>query len=265
MLHSGVFSDLAFFSPPRMPPPAAETCQAGASQSRGVRGHQLESHPRPGEPAAQLATGSGMSDFLHGVTAVCVEVSATSQYAPPFSVWQGRPHLNSKDRSNVTNKFTWFCPRCSCDQRGELGERDSVERAGPAQLMLPTLQLKLLIDYRTISLDKYKSLKTQTQEFCWDEPFDPTNLSALHAYGKNIQLHFFSVKKKDIRPFLVLFWKSSWELYYSLDQLFDKTSAIKAKNFFRSFKAAFFLSWNEPVWKFYYKKLENIKPVLNRA
>ncbi|CAG09726.1 unnamed protein product [Tetraodon nigroviridis] len=68
------------------PPPAAKTCQAGASQSRGVRGHQLESHPRPGEPAAQLATGSGMSDFLHGVTAVCTEVSATSRYVQPFSV-----------------------------------------------------------------------------------------------------------------------------------------------------------------------------------
>lgn len=91
-----VFSDLT--PPPRRTlPPAAETCQAGASQSKGVRGHQLESHPWPGEPAAQLATGSGMSDFLHGVTAVCVEVSATSQYAQPFSVWQGRPHLNSKE------------------------------------------------------------------------------------------------------------------------------------------------------------------------
>lgn len=74
-----------FFSP-RTSPPAAKTCQAGASQSKGVRGHQLESHPRPREPAAQLATGSGMSDFLHGVTAVCEEVTATSQYAAPFSV-----------------------------------------------------------------------------------------------------------------------------------------------------------------------------------
>lgn len=86
MLRCGAFSDLTFFPPPRTPPPAAETCQAGASQSKGVRGHQLESHPRPEEPAAQLATGSGMSDFLHGVTAVCAEVSATSQYEQPFSV-----------------------------------------------------------------------------------------------------------------------------------------------------------------------------------
>lgn len=85
MLYSGIFSDLTFFSP-RTSPPAAKTCQAGASQSKGVRGHQLESHPRPREPAAQLATGSGMSDFLHGVTAVCEEVTATSQYAVPFSV-----------------------------------------------------------------------------------------------------------------------------------------------------------------------------------
>lgn len=88
-----------FFFSPRTSPPAAKTCQAGASQSKGVRGHQLESHPRPREPAAQLATGSGMSDFLHGVTAVCGEVTATSQYAAPFSVWRGRPHLNSKEPS----------------------------------------------------------------------------------------------------------------------------------------------------------------------
>lgn len=97
-LYSGIFSDLTFF-PPRTSPPAAKTCQAGASQSKGVRGHQLESHPRPREPAAQLATGSGMSDFLHGVTAVCVEVSASSQCAVPFSVWRGRSHLNSKEPS----------------------------------------------------------------------------------------------------------------------------------------------------------------------
>lgn len=87
------------FFPPRTSPPAAKTCQAGASQSKGVRGHQLESHPRPKEPAAQLATGSGMSDFLHGVTAVCVEVSASSQCAVTFSVWRGRSHLNSKEPS----------------------------------------------------------------------------------------------------------------------------------------------------------------------
>lgn len=60
--------------------PAAKTCQTGASQSREVRGHQLESHPRPGEPAAQLATGSGMSDFLRGVTAVCWEAAAANEY-----------------------------------------------------------------------------------------------------------------------------------------------------------------------------------------
>lgn len=93
------FSQIWLFSPPRTSPPAAKTCQAGASQSKGVRGHQLESHPRPREPAAQLATGSGMSDFLHGVTAVCVEVSASSQCAVPFSVWRGRSHLNSKEPS----------------------------------------------------------------------------------------------------------------------------------------------------------------------
>lgn len=93
------FSQNWLFFPPRTSPPAAKTCQAGASQSKGVRGHQLESHPRPREPAAQLATGSGMSDFLHGVTAVCGEVSASSQYAVPFSVWRGRPHLNSKEPS----------------------------------------------------------------------------------------------------------------------------------------------------------------------
>lgn len=93
------FSQIWLFFPPRTSPPAAKTCQAGASQSKGVRGHQLESHPRPREPAAQLATGSGMSDFLHGVTAVCGEVSASSQYAVPFSVWRGRPHLNSKEPS----------------------------------------------------------------------------------------------------------------------------------------------------------------------
>lgn len=74
------------FFPPRTSSPAAKTCQAGASQSKGVRGHQLESHPWPREPAAQLATGSGMSDFLHGVTAVCGEVSASSQCEVPFSV-----------------------------------------------------------------------------------------------------------------------------------------------------------------------------------
>lgn len=93
------FSQISLFFSPRTSPPAAKTCQAGASQSKGVRGHQLESHPRPREPAAQLATGSGMSDFLHGVTAVCGEVTATSQYAVPFSVWRGRPHLNSKEPS----------------------------------------------------------------------------------------------------------------------------------------------------------------------
>lgn len=72
--------------PQRTSSPAARTCQAGASQSKRVRGHQLESHPQPREPVAQLATGSGMSDFLHGVTAVCGEVTATSQYAVQFSV-----------------------------------------------------------------------------------------------------------------------------------------------------------------------------------
>lgn len=76
--------------PPPPPPkdilPAAKTCQTGASQSKEVRGHQLECHPWPREPTAQLATGSGMSDFLRGVTAVCREVNAASQCAGPFSV-----------------------------------------------------------------------------------------------------------------------------------------------------------------------------------
>lgn len=93
---TGTFSQI-WLPPPRTLPPAAKTCQAGASRSRGVRGHQLDSYPQPGGPAAQLATGSRMSDFLHGVTAVCTEVSATNQYGQPFNVWQGRPHLNSKE------------------------------------------------------------------------------------------------------------------------------------------------------------------------
>ncbi|KAL6480389.1 hypothetical protein MHYP_G00114220 [Metynnis hypsauchen] len=51
-------------------PPAAKNCQTEASQYKKVRGHQLESHLWPEKPAAQLATGSGMADFLRGVTAV---------------------------------------------------------------------------------------------------------------------------------------------------------------------------------------------------
>lgn len=97
--YTPAFSQIFFFLSPRTSSPAVKTCQAGASLSKRVRGHQLESHPRPREPAAQLATGSGMSDFLHGVTAVCWEVTASSQYKPPFSVWWGRPHLNSKEPS----------------------------------------------------------------------------------------------------------------------------------------------------------------------
>lgn len=60
--------------------PAAKNCQTGASQYKEVRGHQLESHLWPGEPAAQLATGSEMPDFLRGVTAVYRDTDISNQY-----------------------------------------------------------------------------------------------------------------------------------------------------------------------------------------
>lgn len=92
-------SQIWLFFSPRTYPPAGRTCQAGVSQSKEVRGHQLGSHPQLRKPVAQLATGSRMSDFLHGVTAVCGEVTATSQCEVLFSVWWGKPHLNSKEPS----------------------------------------------------------------------------------------------------------------------------------------------------------------------
>lgn len=103
----------------------------------------------------------------------------------------------AKNRFNVTNKFTWFRPRCSCDKRGELGERDNEEKAGPVLLVFTTFPLKWFINCRTIS-----SLKTNTGE----KKKNPS-LSVLHVYSKAYCSTYLRGEKNNIKPFLMLFWE----------------------------------------------------------
>lgn len=93
-------SNLTFFYFFKDIPPAAKNCQTEASQYKEVRGHQLESNLWPEEPATQLATGSGMPDFLRGVTAVYRSTNITDKLRGRLAlkdamlIWIAKCHFN---------------------------------------------------------------------------------------------------------------------------------------------------------------------------